>query len=185
MNIQAEQEQQHVSMMAEGIPLSTLQVRLDTEPIIRQLRKYLSGSEYITSENADGLLQTKKVMTGKPLANDEGVNAIINSVQMLVNPSIGQGNIKDFNEYKAIKKLFRERLAEELSLNITNWGIKEENYAGIMNTISLSVMLFLSRLVGNKERESYTNTLQSVETTRSQEGQPGKRFGLFGSRRNR
>jgi len=182
MNVQSEGQQQHISTMGQEVPLSTLQVRLDTDPILENLEIYLRGASYVTHENDEGNLETKRIKIGTPLANDEGVQSLLNWVRLTLNPSIVQGNIKSFDNHLMLVKYFRLRLAEYILLNLHNWAIKEEHYAGLVDVITNMISLFLSRLINNKERDSYTNTLQSVETTRSQEGQPGRKFSLFGRR---
>jgi hypothetical protein len=53
--------------------------------------------------------------------------------------------------------------------NLYNWEIDEDNYEPIIDFIMNLVQPFISRLIDNKERESYLNTLKVMESSSSQQ----------------
>jgi hypothetical protein len=68
-----------------------------------------------------------------------------------------------------------------MMVNIYNWNIKESDYCQIIDPICNMVRLFLSRTVGNLERESYTHTLRTSENTRLEtQDKTQKAWGIFG-----
>jgi len=143
--------------------VSALQIRLDTSSVVRQLEMYLKGSrEEVYSDN-EGNIKTRMLKVGNPLVNNRGLQAIMKVIETVFNAQVVQGN---FNEDQYNLFLFRTRrdLAVDLMLNLNEYGIKEENYNGIITTIMRFVEPFMSRLVNNKERESYANTIKSVES---------------------
>ena len=48
--------------------------------------------------------------------------------------------------------------------NLYNWGIEEDNYGQICNTIMNLMQPFVSRLINNKERDSYAQSIRVAES---------------------
>ena len=99
------------------------------------------------------------------MVNDIGFQAIINKVSCLLNPQIVQGNWKEQDMYNKNIAELREDIATELMANLDTWGISENNYEYIVNTIMTTVKWFATRMFDNKERESYgTAKIGQIET---------------------
>lgn len=151
---------------------SALQIRLDTKQIIEDIELFLRGAKVVVIDDGQGNLVSKRVEMGHNKANDKGIQAILNYVSMIVNPQVVQGNFdKDFYEYFIQEK--NVELVEMLIDNLYNWDIKEDDINPITDTIINMVIPFLSRCIGNKERDSYANTIKTVESNTIQPRQSG------------
>lgn len=141
-----------------------LQIRLNTSPILAQIEQYLKG-EYImllVDQKTQRPIE-KLVSTGEPLANRLGIQRIMSYLQGIFNPQVVQGNYSEemYNHY-----LWKHRraLAKDIVLNITRYGINPDDVNGLMDRIFSMIEPFLSRMLENKERESYAQTIKSVES---------------------
>ena len=75
-------------------------------------------------------------------------------------------------------------MAQIIEVNTPRWEIHDEDREMIMVTIMQTLKAFLSRLIENKERESYVPTIRSVETFSNNEQKAANTgltsgFGLF------
>ena len=160
---------------------SALQIRLDTAKLVSQLQRYLSGAvEVLEQDPQTGEVFTKIIKTGEQLANQKGIQFILGRVESIINPQNVQGNFKDDEDYWKYLTDRRERLACGLMLNLRPFGIKEEHYHGIMDMVMSMVEPFMSRLLHNKERESYAQTIKSYESSTNERGRGG--IPIFGRR---
>src|SRR6056297_243273 len=142
---------------------SILSLRLDTSPLLMQWELYLKG-EYITEEIlSDGTIITKTVKYAKSKANTQGIYSIMSWLKSKINPQIVQGNIRTFDDLNDFMSFFRMNLSEYLMINLYNFEITEFEFEGILDNISSTLQLFLSRLVNNKERDSYNHTIQHTQ----------------------
>jgi len=64
--------------------------------------------------------------------------------------------------------------------NCYNWEIDDDDIDVVVDFIMKLVIPFMTRLIDNKERESYDNTIKSIEHNRITEQEGG--FKLFGSK---
>lgn len=165
---------------------SALQLRLDTTRIIEDIEMFLSGSRritYIDPETKD--IFTKTQRKGKPKANEQGVHAIMAILSSTINPSVVQGNFpadgSDYSPmYEAYIYEFNEGIATTLMNNLNNWEIEQADYDVIIDFIMMMVIPFFTRLIKNKERESYEHTVRHTESNTVKEGGGG--FALFGKK---
>lgn len=150
---------------------NTIRIRLDTQPLLDQVEVFLRGGRVITEQNQEtGELNTRFLSTGVPKANDGGIQSILNWISATINPQTVQGNF--FVERKTgISRKYDDYIEEyhiELVTmiinNVYNWGINDDEIDGIVEFIMLLVIPFMSRLIANKERDSYTETMKSSET---------------------
>ena len=163
-----------------------LQIRLDPTQLIENLEMFLKGAKVIVQRDSDGKMTQKMVDSGKPLANDIGVHSILNLVSTVINPHVVQGNFpidgpKQSSLFETYVTQFHENLATDLMNNIHNWGVQEDDYNSIINMIMNLVVPFMTRLVDNKERQSYGESLVYSATDR----QSGKSGGLGIFQRNK
>lgn len=154
-----------------------LNIRLNTEELIQRIEDYLSGSKWIPETLEDGRTIMQKSKTGTPLANPEGVQSLTNYVSGVVNPAVVQGNYSR-EQYENAIYFIRLDLIDMLSVNFVDWEVKRSHRSMILSFIMNLIEPFLSRLIDNKERESYSDTIRSVESSRVERD---KRFGLFGN----
>jgi hypothetical protein len=69
-------------------------------------------------------------------------------------------------------------LSCNIMINLDRWDIDENDYDHITDSIISSIQMFVSRLIDNKERDSYNATMRSVENNTVDNGSKGI-FGLM------
>lgn len=159
-------ESQVTGMNNEGFAnASSLQIRLDTDPMLNRIDFMLRGYRE-KLEIKDGNPVMTFVNDGEALANDIGTQYILGWLRMVVNPQVVQGNFDD-ERYTDFLCRHRKAIATNIMLNINRFSIKEENYGSIIDMIMSNLEAFMSRLIDNKERDSYSSTIRSVESTNS------------------
>lgn len=154
-----------------------MQMRLDTTPILKRIENFLSAKRnYLVKQGDDYIMQEEIV--GEPFANNVGINNILNNLQLLINNQVVQGNFKEDHYFDFIKRI-RKELARSIVLNCYDWDIEEKYLDHIINSIMHLIEPFMTRTIGNKERDSYMNQFQSREVI----SQPkNSAFSLFGAK---
>lgn len=137
--------------------------RIDTSPIIQQIEMYLRGQVYTPYQTDNGITSIA-TPSGVPKCNDAGVQAIMGMVSGTVNSMCVMGNIEK-EEWKVFVQRFEINLIKELYRNRVRWAIEKGGPRSIKIMVVGCVELFTSRLVGNKERESYQPTVKHHSTT--------------------
>jgi len=144
---------------------SALQIRLDTNPITEKIENFLRGGSYVIVEDEKTKkITTKFVVQGVEKANKEGVQGIIAYLTSIFNPQVVQGNF-DEERYEQYISELNITLAQFIVTNSTRWAIDDEDIEYIINFIMALSIPFLSRLIDNKERDSYGDTIQTQERT--------------------
>lgn len=137
-----------------GIQDSTfLQYRLDTTNLIEQIKITLSGKlqqNYIVGDNIKSVTED----VSKPLVNKQGFASIVNYVTSNINNQVVQGNISE-DYHSNFCADIREDFSYICIVNMYEWCIDEQYFEYIVNTVVGTIKLFLTRLINNKERESY------------------------------
>jgi hypothetical protein len=144
---------------------NALQLRLNTDPVLRQIESYLKG-QIITTEidTSSGMMFEKTRDVGIPLANEEGIQAIMSLLTALFNTQVVQGNFEDHAEYEDFLIRTRKDLADELIINRNKYGISREKLSAIISKIMRIVEVYMTRPIKNKERESYAATMKTFES---------------------
>ena len=160
---QDEIHQQSSSNEAVLLNQNFMQLRLDTRPMIADVKMFLSAIDIQYFQNPDtGEVVEKEVMKGEPLANAKGITAIVNILQMRANHHIVQGNTNR-DEYNNALADAREEITEIIIINCYDWGINDSKLNMIIDNILAFLTMFLSRTIDNKERESYQQQFSSRE----------------------
>jgi len=143
---------------------SVLKVRLDVEAVLERIRIFLTGNIQSVAYDKEGrpFIQTEKVTA--PKANKQGIHFIMSYVENIINPQVVQGNL-DFGQYQSYISECHDGLLYNIMNNLHNWGISEDDYEPIVDNIMNLVQLFITRLLDNKERDSYAQSLQVRETS--------------------
>ena len=141
---------------------SFMHTRINTLPVIEKIENFLKGSRAIVVRE-NGKYVHKVSIFGKPLANENGINQIMNKVHTMINSQLVQGNIKEDFYYQIVGDM-REDFAYEMLENCNDWGISDEKLDYITNTILNFFEIYLTRLINNEERKSYGEVLHSKET---------------------
>jgi len=162
---------------------TALQIRLETNQLLENVELFLRGAKIVIEQEEDGTLKQRRVNIGTSKANDEGIQAILNYVQQIVNPQVVQGNFPcdrhgHSDMYESYIQECQVNMATFLMENLYNWEILESDYNVIIDGIMMLVQPYMSRLIGNEERKSYIDTIQHKESTHVQEGKKGLK--LFG-----
>lgn len=142
---------------------SFIKIRLDTDQLLRRLELFLSSSRVTLVQDEKGNLSEQVVGMGDALCNKQGLNGILQIVELMVNPQTVQGNFVDLQAYSDYIFFARREIADEIVTNRIRWGIKEENAKMIIDSIMRLLKPFFSRLIKNLERESYKGGFTSRE----------------------
>lgn len=145
--------------------LGVIQIRLNTEDLIQRIEDYLSGTRVVPSTLKDGRTVLTREEMGVPLCNEEGVQSLTNYVSSVLNPAVVQGNYTR-EQYENAVYFIRLDLIDLLSINFLKWELARQYRSMVLSFIMNLIEPFLSRLVDNKERESYSDTIRSTESSR-------------------
>ena len=158
---------------------SVLKIRLENDYVLERVRIFLTGeiSTVVYDDKGKPFINVRKIAERK--CNDEGIQWILNYVENIINPSTVQGNFT-FQQYENYIAESHDGLILNLMTNLDNWGINEDNYEAIIDTIMNLIQPFISRLVDNKERESYISTMSIKESNTIEQTPKGSLFGKFG-----
>jgi len=166
-----EQTEHHAAHATNDLQLQNptfLQLRLDTRPLIKEIELFLSAKRTVLIEDKKtGEIYEEEREVGKPLANSEGITAILNFVNLRANHHVVQGNFNR-EEYYWLVSDTRKELAMSIILNCLNWGIEDNKLDFIIDSILGFIKPFLSRLVDNEERKSYLSQFSSREVLTDQ-----------------
>ena len=149
---------------------NALRIRLDTQPLLEQIEYFLKGKRETVHQDKEGKILTSAIITGVPKANDEGIQSLLNWMSATINTQTVQGNFPaDSNgnsiKYDAYIFEYHVELSTLIVLNAYNWEIDDDEIDGIIEFVMLLVIPFMSRLIGNKERESYGETMKTIESS--------------------
>lgn len=163
---------------------SALQIRLETSQIIENVELFLKGVKLIISQDEHGKIKSKNVKIGTAKANELGIQSILNWLQLILNPQVVQGNFpvdspSHSSMYEDYIYYVRIDLTTAIITNCYNWEIIDEDMDLIIDSIMNAIEPFMTRLIDNKERDSYESTIKHLENNSVREGK-GEGFKLFG-----
>jgi len=153
---------------------SALRMRLDTSPIIESIELFLRGAKIVIMQDESGGLTSRKMITGTPKANDEGIQTLLNYITSVFNTAVVQGNFP--SDSKGVCRMYddyieeiNEELVKSIINNLYEWEIKEDDVDIIVDFVMKLTIPFMTRLIDNKERESYGESLtqNTVDRVRS------------------
>lgn len=167
------EEQENINRVSSYISTqdsSFLQYRLNTDPVVQQIEIALSGRviNYMIHPQTGEVVEHVKTLSS-PKVNDEGFTAIVNYVKVHVNNQTVQGNLDEYRYSNMIADI-REDFSMICMINLYKWDIRNSDYQYIVDSIMDVIKLFLSRTIGNKERESYNTMKTDTNVSRSQRG---------------
>jgi len=153
-----------------------IQLRLDTEKVLEKIEIFLKGARIVYQEK-DGNIVGINQETGTPKANDEGIQSIMNMISCVVNSQTVQGNF-DHEEYEQYIEEINISLLSAIVTNCCEWDIKDDDIESIINFTMALIRPFMSRVIDNKERDGYTNTMRHIESNTT----ATKGFKIFGGK---
>jgi len=153
---------------------SLVKYRLDPEPLLQRIEAYLKGIKKIQYFQ-DGEPVTEMIQVAKPKLNENGINCLINEIQSTVTTQIVQGNFLTQQDWREFVADFRRHITRQIALNLEEWAMPledgkpdidnyENNMEGLIDYICNIVEPFMTRLIFDKERESYRDTMQTSES---------------------
>ena len=161
-----------------------MRVRLETGTLTATLREYLMGQKEDAVETGDGQMQLIVTKLGEPKCNPKGVGEIMTWVLVRVNEQAVQGNFpKEAGGYKLLQDFvynFQVKLGDHLMDNMYEYDISESQYTAIIESVTDLVERYLSRSYANLERESYGETVKTVESS-SVHAKSGFQMPMFNS----
>lgn len=160
--MQTQQQQSSVMNNNQFINPNMLKIRLDTSDIIQNLRQFLSGKTTVAKQDDNGNVTFVDVTSGDAICSDKGTQHLVNYVQGIINPAVVQGNYTQEQYFNHVDRIHMA-VSRQILANYHDWKMKHEDLELVNDFIMNLVEPFLSRLVDNKERDSYANTLRSVE----------------------
>jgi hypothetical protein len=162
---------------------SFMHLRINTETVLQRVETFLTGERvlWIEANTPTGVAQ-EKIVIGKPLANKQGINDIMNSLYLMINQHTVQGNLKEDMYWEAVAQC-REEITLDFLENGNEWGVQDFKYRYIVDKIMFFLEQFLSRLINNKERDSYAASMVSKEIISPEFLKKKGALALFGSGR--
>lgn len=139
---------------------SILKIRLDTQQILQQIEYFLKGKAVRIRMNEQGMAEEEIVEISEPLANERGVHSILSFLSSTINSQTVQGNY-EWDHWREEVSWMREQLATDVFVNYDVWEIDPQNISIICNSVMNLIKPFLTRLVGDGERKSYSNYSES------------------------
>lgn len=158
---------------AQYVSESALELRLDTQKLLDEIKMFLEASEW-QIEEVNGKRMAKKVQIDDctPKANKEGVNSLMFRIRSIMNQATVQGNWTE-EMFKARLSWTRKSLAYDIVINAERWDIAEYDMNLVCDTIMDALWAFLSRVIGNKERESLNPRASTESWTNAQKSEQG------------
>ena len=149
---------------------SALQIRLDTQSVIDNFQVYLRGKDIRTVMDEKGKPKQVILWSGEPIVNDNGDQAVMRWLNLILNAQVIQGNLLDENYFGEYLMNLRKDIALELMINRHKYGIDIRNYQGLIAGFMNCAYLILTRPLFNKERDGMNNTVKVSETMNTQPG---------------
>lgn len=155
-------------MSNQGGTSSALQLRLDATAVLENIELFLRGAKISATQDESGKIKVQTIPIGRPRANSIGIQSILNSVGIIVNNQVVQGNFfidQNGHSFQYEEYIIRchTNMAVNIMNNLPNWEISEDDYDIIIDSIMDIVEPFMTRLIDNKERESYDQSIRHVE----------------------
>lgn len=157
--METQEQSQNMSAYANNMGYtgeSILKIRLDTDQLLRQIESFLRGQIMTLDILPNGEIVNKATQQGPPLANDKGIHAIMSYANACLNSQTVQGNY-EWDHWREEISWIRKQLATDIFVNHDDWGISPQNLNLICNVVMNMIKPFMTRLVNNEERKSYSN----------------------------
>jgi len=181
-------EQQQIHNQLQSITkayneFNALKMRLDTSPLLEKVELFLRGAAFTVQQNETGEIKTIRTSIGVPKMNDDGIQTILNWLSTTVNPQTVQGNYYVDNagfsfKYEQYIEEYHIELSTLIILNAYNWDVPDNETDGIIKVILLLIQPYMTRLLENKERDSYSQTMKTIESNTLS----GKGFNFMGEK---
>jgi len=167
-----QEDARHLTSNSDYVNISALKIRLDTNPTITKVELFLRGYHSMIEQDSMGRMREKRVIVGAPKANDVGIQSILTYLTGVFNTQGVQGNYTEERYENYIMEINID-FSTMLVNNCYKWGIAEDDLDVIIDFVMGLLQPFVSRMIDNKERESYEKSLITHETSRTEEKNKG------------
>lgn len=158
---------QSATMGNQSADSQVMAYRLDPDKLLDRVEQMLAGCTTEPYANAEtGKIEWVTRTMGTPQANKLGLQNILFILSSVINRDSVQGNYTKENYEQHVEEIHKQ-LAVTFALNSDIFGIPDYRREIIIGSIMNVVRTFLSRLIDNKERESYGQTLKTMESVHS------------------
>jgi len=168
MNEQQSQEFQEKTIsrfLQPNVHPSVIQIRLQTKAELEEFEMLLRGQVITEKVDETGRRVRIAVQTCDPILETEtGVQAVLRWIKTVVNPQVVQGNYTT-EWYEGEIERFHKGLARDIVINYHAWGLKKNNRDHLIEICLNLVDGYLSRLVDNLERDSYSQSMRAIDST--------------------
>lgn len=154
------------------IDSNIINIRLNMSELLNDIQSTITGVVIEYYEDEDGELKRKSVRTSPPTMNEIGCVKVMRWLKNVFNTAVVQGNFHvdktgKSEEYERWVINFQKNLGHYLMINMYYFELDIDEYEGLIDSIMTAVEPFMTRLKGNKERESYSSTMQHIENTKT------------------
>lgn len=148
---------------------NVIRVRLDSSDVIERIETYLRGYKVIQYETEQGTDGHEILTFSRPKMNGEGIGNMINWISGTINAQVVQGNFYVdksglSQKYEDYVYEYNVNLVTMVVTNCVDWDMDDSDIEPFVDFVMMIIIPFMSRLIGNKERESYYETIRSVES---------------------
>lgn len=153
---------------SDYVNATIMQLRLDSKEVLDRLRLFLEGVRYSIEVDAEGNQVNKREQFTAPKCNKEGVNSLMSFLETKVNPQVVQGFFASDRNGYSIQYVdyicdVHESILQTIMMNMAAWEIKDEDMGLIIDTFMQMIEPFMTRLIGDGERNSYAQTMKVNE----------------------
>lgn len=157
---------------------NVLRARLDCTPLYEQIERFLRGDMPVMKRDPDTgeLYLTYERTEGGQKCNEKGIQAILNTIISKLNSQVVQGNLT-VQRYELLVSEYRLSFTRMIVFNCVKFEIQDSELEFIIDYVMDMIEMFLTRLIDNKERDSYAQTFKSTESNVYKEND--NKFKLF------
>lgn len=148
---------------------SVIKMRLDTAKLLADLEAFYKGARVIGYTEQNGAIIPQFEEIGQPRMNSKGIQDMMSWLSGLFNPQTVQGN-KEKKDFEIFMCNLQADIASNLMDKMPDYDIDESDYNGIIDKTLAAADMFFSRTIDNLERDSYANTMKSIERVGEQGG---------------
>lgn len=157
---------------------NSLKIRLETNDIKLEISKFLTGRtrKYFLDPKTNDI-EIKEVDTGVPQVNALGYQAVMSYVESVVNKATVMGNFPEMGDLYSYLRRSRRNFTLHLWINMYKFGIKTDEFKGMLNNIFSLIEPFMTRTVGDGERATIRET--TIQQDRVLSGYPSASLNPF------
>jgi len=163
---------------------NVIKIRLDTTALLSDIESFLRGSkDIVVQDKVTGNLVMQTINTGKAKMNEAGLRTLLNWISATVNSQVVQGNFPYDKGNSGVSTAYnnyiynyRLSLMNTIIINCVDWDINDNDLEGLIDFVMNLIKPFMSRLIGNKERDSYADTIKTVDSQHLMQKSGGLKF---------